>query len=573
MLCLWFAFVPSWADGAGPDRSPVDLVLALDDSWLVTANQTSDSLSLVRIADGVLIDEVRTGRRPAAVALHPDGQRVLVTCSNSGELQIFNVEGERLQRSASIRIGYQPTGIATDTEGKMAYVAMTDADQVAIVDLERHEVVGKIQVGRWPRYLALSNDGKRMAVGTSGDRGITVVDVDAREPIRIDRFVGLNIGHMQFSHETGDVYFPWMVYRRNPITEANIRLGWVMASRLGRMTMHDDARREAISLDPPGKAVADPHGLALTSDGKHVVVSASGSHELLVYQIDGLPFQDRGSTDHIDPKLLADDRRFYRIELGGRPMGLRIGKDDRTIYVANYLDNSVQVVDLESRQVARTLRLGGNEPPTLARRGEAIFFDARRSLDQWYSCHSCHYEGGANAVVMDTFNDGTPFTFKTVPPLYELDKTGPWTWHGTQKDLHAAMKHSLSTTMLGPTPSDSDADALVAYLSALAPPPNPYRSESLSLSDAASRGEQLFRSPISGCSQCHTGTYRTDGEIHDLGLSHRNDAQPGFNTPALQGVFRKVQLLHDGRSPSLQELLNRSACAREGRGRKSADGG
>ena len=36
------------ANAATPDRSPVDLAVSADESWLVTANQTSDSISLVR---------------------------------------------------------------------------------------------------------------------------------------------------------------------------------------------------------------------------------------------------------------------------------------------------------------------------------------------------------------------------------------------------------------------------------------------------------------------------------------------------------------------------------------------
>jgi hypothetical protein len=106
------------------------------------------------------------------------------------------------------------------------------------------------------------------------------------------------------------------------------------------------------------------------------------------------------------------------------------------------LDNSIQVIDLIERKIAGRIFLGGSQIASAPRRGEAIFYDAKRSLDQWYSCHSCHYLGGSNAVAMDTFNDGTAFTFKTVLPLYTLDRTGPWTWHGWQKGLIDAMEHS-----------------------------------------------------------------------------------------------------------------------------------
>jgi len=310
-----------------------------------------------------------------------------------------------------------------------------------------------------------------------------------------------------------------------------------------------------MSLDPQGKAIADVDGLALTSDESRLIVSAAGTHELLVYQTAGLPLKDYGGTDHIDPELLKDSDRFFRIELSGRPMGLKVGRDDRTVYVANYLDNSVQVVDLAERQITRTFSLGGPKEPSLARRGESIFYDARRSLDQWYSCHTCHYEGGTNSVPTDTLNDGSPFTFKTVLPLYQLHQTAPWTWHGWQTDLTAAMKKSLTETMLGPKPTDDDAAALLAYLQQLEPPPNPFRQKDGSLSTAAERGKRIFESEKAGCATCHNGPLFTDGQVHDVGLGSPRDRYKGYNTPSLRGVYQKVKLLHDGRAESLEAAL------------------
>ncbi|MBX3420692.1 MAG: hypothetical protein KF752_03965 [Pirellulaceae bacterium] len=537
------------------DRSPVDLVLAHDESWLVTANQTSNSISLVRIEDGFLLDEISIGERPVDLALHPNGKQILATSSYSGEVAWIEIADNRLVLTHRLQLGFQPHGIAIDGNSQLAYVALTDADQVAVISLSTKKVEFLIDVGRWPRYLALSSSGKRLAVGTSGDRGVSIVDTETRKLMAVDRFVGLNVGHLVLSSELHQVYFPWVVYRRNPITQRNIQLGWVLASRLGRIGFDDHSRREAISLDPPGKALADPHGIALTSDEQFVVISAAGSHELVVLKSDGLPFQERGSTDHIDAELAADADRFFRIELGGRPMGIQLSTDDRRVYVANYLDNSVQVVDLARREIVQRIDVGGPSIPSLARKGEVIFFDARRSLDQWYSCNTCHYEGGSNSVTMDTLNDRTSFTFKTVLPLYELDRTPPWTWHGYQTELLSAMHHSLKTTMLGPGAADDDARALVAYLSSLKPPPNPYRQVSGQLTDSVLRGEMIFHGSKGGCSNCHVGPHFTDAMTHDLGLSTQEDSGTEFSTPSLRGVFRKVLLLHDGRATSLQELL------------------
>src|SRR5262245_34547215 len=107
-----------------------------------------------------------------------------------------------------------------------------------------------------------------------------------------------------------------------------------------------------------------------------------------------LPLVPDGPGDHMDSLLARDDEFFVRVPLGGRPMGVRFARDGQRVYVANYLDNSVQIVNVAERKLERSIPLGSADEQSLARRGEAIFVDALRSADGWYSCHSCHYEGG-----------------------------------------------------------------------------------------------------------------------------------------------------------------------------------
>ncbi|HEX5446156.1 MAG TPA: c-type cytochrome [Pirellulales bacterium] len=538
------------------DRSPVDLALTPDEAWLITVNQTSDTISLVNIAAAQVSAEVACGRHPSAIVVSPDGRRVLVTGTYSGTLELFDLTDGQLSPAGCIDVGFQPVGVALSPDGRLAYVALEAAAAVAVVDLEERQVLDRIEVGHWPRYLALSPDGSRLAVGTSGDQSVSVVDTASRKLLFQERLQGINLGHMVASADGNYVYFPWMIYRQNPIDPRNIQAGWVLGSRIARVRFDGPARRQAMTLDERGKAVADPHGIGLTSDEAWLVASASGTHELLVYRTEGLVLQDFGGPgDHIDPRLAHDDRRYCRIPLGGRPMGLRIARDDRRVFVTNYLANAVQVVDLHEREVVLTIDLGGSPEPSLARRGEAIFYDAQRSLDQWYSCHSCHYEGGTNATVMDTLNDGSIRTFKTVLPLRNLARTAPWTWHGWQQDLGAAMRKSLSETMQGPRPTDDDVAALVAYFSTLDAPPNPHRPTDAKFRERAERGRLVFASEKAGCANCHRGEYFTDGEIHDVGTGSKRDVYEGYNTPSLIGVHGRVRLLHDGRAKSLDDLL------------------
>src|SRR5262249_19303661 len=70
------------AGGAKSDvahRSPIALALSADCTRLLTANQTSGSVSLVDTAAGSVLAEVTTGDKPAGVALSKDGKRGVVT--------------------------------------------------------------------------------------------------------------------------------------------------------------------------------------------------------------------------------------------------------------------------------------------------------------------------------------------------------------------------------------------------------------------------------------------------------------------------------------------------------------
>ena len=303
------------------------------------------------------------------------------------------------------------------------------------------------------------------------------------------------------------------------------------------------ARREAIALDPQGKAVSDPHGLALSprrSSG--CTAPRPGTHELLVYELPGLPFQDYGGPgDHIDPTLLADSERFYRIPLGGRPMAdSRSARTASTSYVANYLLNAIQVVDPASTEGRRTIR-------SAARPSRRWLGRARRSS----TTASSRSTNGTVATVATTKATRTPSrwtrkttagsaTTRSVLSLRQRHAhraRGPGT--AGRRNLSQAMrKKSLIDSMLGPEPTDADVKALVAFLDTLESPPNPNRGADGELTEAAKRGEVVFKSREGRTALAATrGPYYTDGKIHDVGTGESGDVYKGYNPPSLIGVY------------------------------------
>ena len=547
LVVAFLALAPrGQAAGDGKDRSPSSLALSADGRWAVTANTTADTVSLVDLEQGAVTAEVSVGRRPLAVAW--SGKRAVVSNSLSESVTVLEVAPPDLHVIGTVAVGYQPRGVAV--AGDRAYVALSGDDAVSVVDLGALALVGRAAVGEEPWHLALTPDGKRLAVGDARSMDVRVVDTESLRTLHTVRLKGHNVRQLAVSPDGSWAYVANIAERGGRTNREDIDKGWVLGSRLSRVPLREEGPREAIALDPRGEAVADVDGVAVSPDGQVIALCAGGTHELLLLR-QPLPFVAFGGPgDHIEPELLGDKEKFRRVPLGGRPVSVAFAPDGKSVVVANYLLNALQVVSVEGR-LARTIDLGGTAAPSLARRGEAIFLDGKRSFHQWYSCQTCHPDGHTNGASYDTLNDGRYGNAKKTLSLRGVSKTAPYTWHGWQKELGPAIEHSLTKTLQGPKPSAEDLDALSAYLETIdwVPPRAPRSPE------AVARGEGVFKART--CDRCHAPPTYTTPSVYVVGLESKDDVYEGFNPPSLRGVRHRGPYLHDGRARSLDELFSK----------------
>jgi len=545
----------------GPWRTPVAVAVSADGRWIATANQASGTVSLLEAETGRLADEIAIGDRPSGVAA-AGGDRFIAAASETGEVVVLKADAGRLRELSRVHVGYEPHGVAVSELAATAWVPRAASADVVAIDLATGLVSPPIETAPLPRFVAVSPDGTTVAVACASGAEIVLVDAATRSVRVRQRFKGLNIGQPTFTPDGGTLYFPFTYDGGGFTSPGDIRRGWVTGSRVGRLSIGEgEPTLQGLTLDVSGRAVGDCLGMALADGGKTLLVSAGGTHELL--RLDEaaarpLPWTQISGEEVMDRRLAADPERFRRLELGGRPLGLAITPSGRLL-VANGLLDEVQEIDPAGPRLVRSMTLSRGEKPSpeevVVRQGESIFHDAKRSLDQWYSCHTCHWEGGGNTVTFDTLNDGSVGSYKTVLPLWHLADTGPWTWHGWQDDLTTAVKKSMIDTMQAPEPSDEDVAALVAFLSALRAPTSPFRARDGGLSEAAARGRTLFESDRAGCADCHAGPLYTSADLHDVGLGREGDRFPSFSVPTLVGGFRKVRWLHNAKAKSLHELL------------------
>ncbi len=545
--------------------SPIALALSADGSRLIVANQGRGTASLVDPRAGKVLAEVATGDRPSGVGLSRDGRVGVVANWFGYDVAILDVGADSLEVVGRVEVGPEPRGVAVSPDGKFAFVAVGVANEVVLVDLKARKVTGRLGVGREPRSLAITPDGSKLVVGNARSRNMTVIDVYGWKVLQTLAVDADNLRQVTISADGTTAYAANMKNRGFATTRGNIDIGWVLGQRVTKVVLDGSDDYATLSLDPEGKAAADVHGVAVSPDKKTVAVASGGTHEVMIFREEpkNLPWRTNTSRDLIAPELLKNDGRFRRVDLGGRPTELAISPDGNWLYAANSLGDSVQVVDLETASLEKTIDLGGPSEPSLARKGEALFHDATRSFNQWYSCNTCHSDGGhTNGLTFDTMNDGWhdystthKRSRKKVPTLRGVVKTAPWTWHGWQTSIEDAVAESFTKSMQGTNPTDSEVEAMVAYLASLEFPKNPHRNADGSMTEEARRGEEVFRSAKAACATCHGGPEFTDGKIHKVGLEERGDVYKGYNPPSLRGLYDKDPYLHDGRAKTLKDAL------------------
>ena len=127
------------------------------DAWVCDRN--NNTLSIVSPKTGKVEATLETGSQPFRVVFTPDGKHVLVTCTDSGELQIFDAEERTLVREVSMHgdrseHSSMPRAVACGPDQRYAYVACSRGEFVAVVDLEAGEYIDRIDTRRGPDGIA-----------------------------------------------------------------------------------------------------------------------------------------------------------------------------------------------------------------------------------------------------------------------------------------------------------------------------------------------------------------------------------------------------------------------------------
>jgi YVTN family beta-propeller protein len=302
------------------------LPLAASSVRIIQTNSAGDEVSIIDPATNKVVGTIRGIEVNHGAASAPDGSRYYI--SNEADSTLDVVDQKTLKVTRKIPLSGHPNNIAIGKDGKRVYVSIArKPGAVDVIDTTSLEKVKTISVNGAVHNTYVTPDGKFVVSGSIPSKTITVIDAKTEEPV----------WSLQM-----DLGIRPMTFATNP--DGSTKWIFVQLSGFSGFAVVDFATQKEVNRiklpDIPGRTPFrvggnESHGMAVTSDGKILVVNSGLNSALYEYSLPDLKFL--GSAD-----------------VGRAPDWVTLTPDGKRAYVANAASNSVSVVDLKAmKEVAR----------------------------------------------------------------------------------------------------------------------------------------------------------------------------------------------------------------------------
>ena len=568
--------------------SPVAMQLSPDGRWLYVVCQDGDRVLVVDTHTRQVVRQMRVAHRPGGIAVSSDGRTLYVT--SEWQDTVAEIDAEHLVVRRTFATGAGPVGVVMDRAGTTLYVANTLSDDVSVFNLSTGMESKRLVAGRFPQYITASRDGRYIYVANLLVRGpsdqppvseLTVIDAQHQTiaaRVAIPGVIQLRTIAELSNSASGELLIPFMRPKNlNPLVQ--IHQGWYLTHGMAVVLPPHTAKNQGntfrvveVLLDDIGQSYADGFGAAVSPDGRWALVTASGANVVSVIDMAKLntivqtvsPARWEQTANRLD---LSSQFVAQRLDTGKNPTAVVVSPDNNFAYIANRMDDSVSVVDLNAKRVTATIDLGGPQTITRLRHGAQLFYSARYCQQGQMACATCHPHGG--------LSDGLAWSLETPQlgrdvvenkTLFGIDGTAPFKWNGKNPNLETQDGPRTAAYIFRSQGfSHNEVEDLAGFILSLRLPPAPHAPKNGQLTQAQTRGRAIFYRthtnagalipPQNRCYFCHSPyTHYTSRVLMNVGTSTQYDTIQAFDVPQLEGVVMKPPYLHNGEAQSLEEI-------------------
>jgi YVTN family beta-propeller protein len=157
-------------------RGPQGLALSPDGRYLYVANQLDDTISVLSVPDTRFIKNIPAQGGPTAIAVSPDGGIIFVSCYSSGLVTVLRADDGAV--ISAIPVGGGAAGLALSSDGKYLYAANRTEGTISIIQTSNYTVATVIDLGVafGPSGIRISPGGDSLYVTGYWSNGVAVID-------------------------------------------------------------------------------------------------------------------------------------------------------------------------------------------------------------------------------------------------------------------------------------------------------------------------------------------------------------------------------------------------------------
>jgi len=295
---------------------------------LYVDNTSGDSVSVIDLDARRVIHDIRVGPHPHGLGALPDQAAVFVSVESDHTIKVIDPRTDAIVKS--IPLSGVPNELAVTPDGKWIYVAIHDRGTADIIDVARGKVVKSVAVGAGPHNCYCPATPKFMYVTAIDGRLVRQFDYQhGHVPAQTITFDG-PVRPLCVTHDD----------RRLFVALYNLH-GFAWAD----LTTGKEVTRIERPLPPPEKrskfAYMNTHGLDLRPGDRELWVTSFIGNGLMVYDVTG-----------------PEPRYVTTVDVGDAPNWLTFSPDGRYVYAANAGDNSVSIIDCQSRRQLAAVKVG-----------------------------------------------------------------------------------------------------------------------------------------------------------------------------------------------------------------------
>jgi YVTN family beta-propeller protein len=301
---------------------------APNDVRIIQTNSAGDNVDIIDPATNRVVGQIEGVEANHGVAVAPNGSRIYI--SNEAESTLDVADGKTLKIVKRIPLSGRPNNIAGSPDGQRVYVGIIQTPGgVDVIDTGSLQDIKTLPTKGSIHNVYVTPDGRYVVAGSIAGKTVNVIDTQTDQTAwTLQMHLGVRP----------------MAFARNP--DGSTKWIFVQLSELNGFAVvdfatHKEIRRIQNPALPPGKspvlAGADPsHGMAVTSDGKTLLVCSRINNALYAYSL---------------PEL----KPIGGADLGGKGAAwVTVTPDGKRAYVAMAVTNDVSVVDVSSlKEIAR----------------------------------------------------------------------------------------------------------------------------------------------------------------------------------------------------------------------------